>query len=118
VGQTWNEFGARLVQHFEAHKFDSLFEEHGRLTFFLMARATSGGKVKYSTSKIKEQKGLKSIDQLEFALIGTCIGLNSELLNKQEKRFHQSLCVPGYLNSAPSDRNSSAKALAKMLKSK
>ena len=115
VGRTWNEFGSRLVQHFKAEKFIGLFG-HGPINLFLLPRATPKGKVKAATEKIR-QGGLRSIRQLEFALIGTCLKLNPRLLNKQDATFHSSMHVAGYLDNGPEDRDfPAAQALSKLLK--
>ena len=67
---------------------------------------------------MKEIGRLKSIDRLEFALIGSCLAKNSDLLNAQEKVFHKWLTVPGYWNSHPDDYDDAALQLARMLGSK
>lgn len=116
VGRTWNEFGNRIVQHYKAKKFAWLIDEFGPITFFLLPRATPKGRVKSATEKVR-LNGLKSIRELEFMLIGTCLKLNPELLNKQEATFFNSLHVAGYIDNGPSDRNfPAAKALSKLLK--
>ena len=115
VGRTWNEFGSRLVQHYRARKFAPLFE-HGPVSFFLLPRATPKGRIRQGTEHIK-RGGLKSINQLEFALIGTCLKLNPALMNKQEATFHDSMHVAGYQDAGPVDRTfPAAQALSKLLK--
>ncbi len=114
VGRTWNEFGSRIMQHYKANKFAPLFA-HGAVNLFLLPRATPKGKVKSATDKVR-RAGLKSIRQLEFALIGTCLKLNPSLLNKQEATFHSSMHVAGYIDNGAEDRNfPAAKALSKLL---
>ena len=116
VGKTHNGFGIRLKRHFFDGPFKTAYERNGNLSLFLIARASPNGRLK-ERKKGQPVKQLKSIDQLEFALIGTCLVQDPELLNKQEKTFHQSIIVPGYLNS-PSREDKSAKSLAKLLGTK
>ena len=115
VGRTWNEFGRRIIRHYKDKKFVKLFA-HGPVNLFLLPRSTRKGKVKATTEKVRRD-GLKSIRQLEFALIGTCLKLNPALLNKQESTFHNSMHVAGYIDKGPKDRNfPAAKALSKLLR--
>jgi len=116
VGQTWNSFGTRIVQHYRDKKFAKLIDRFGTLQFFLLPRATQKGRVRWSSSRIKSDRGLKSIDQLEFALIGTCLKLNSHLLNKSESRFHKTFYVPGFIEPTPIKPEPAARALSKLLK--
>jgi hypothetical protein len=74
-------------------------------------------KLKKVASKMRESnKGMKSINELEFALIVSCIELNTNLINKSKSGFHRTLHVPGYWNSPAHERDASAKKLAAMLK--
>jgi hypothetical protein len=119
VGKTDRGFGGRIRKHLDDHRFDGHISKSERLNLFLIARATSPKKLKKVTPKMREsKKGMKSINELEFALIGSCIGLNSDLLNKSESTFHTKLHVPGYWNSPVEERDAAAKKLAGMLKPK
>jgi hypothetical protein len=116
VGKTDKGFGRRLRNHLDAGKFHHLQSDSGPISVFLIARVTPSGRLKKKvTGRTRGRSGLKSIDRLEFALIGTCLLLNTDLMNKSEKNFHTSMHVPGYLNSPVSSRNKSATELAKML---
>lgn len=117
VGKTDRGFGGRIRNHLDAAIFDGSLSQGDRLNIFLIARATSPKKLKRVTPKMRaSKKGMKSINELEFALIGSCIELNPKLINKSESRFHRTLHVPGYLNSPAHERDASAKKLAAMLK--
>jgi hypothetical protein len=118
VGKTDNEFGKRLIQHFDGARFYKLAAERGPLSFFLIARVTPSGRLKKVTARMRETPGLKSIDRLEFALIGSCSSRNSELLNKREKSFHTIMHVPGYWNSSVEHYDDAARELAGMLKTR
>ena len=116
VGRTCNELGARIVQHYESNKFRKLLHQLGPLLFFLLPRATHRGHVIVPARKDRRDL-VKPIRQLEFALIGTCLNLNPELLNKQEATFHKAMHVPGYIDDGASDRDfSDEQALSKLLK--
>jgi hypothetical protein len=117
VGKTNRGFGGRFIDHFEAGRFDGSLSKGDRLNIFLIALATSPKRLKKVTSNMRDsQKGMKSIDKLEFALIGSCVELNPELINKREGRFLRTLHVPGYWNSPAHEHDASAKKLAVMLK--
>lgn len=117
VGKTDRGFGRRIRHHLDHDRFDGGLSEGDRLNIFLIAGATSSKKLKKVTPKMRDRKyGMKSIDALEFALIGSCIELNPKLMNKSERRFHGTLHVPGYWNSPAYERDASAKKLAAMLK--
>jgi hypothetical protein len=119
VGKTDRGFGGRIRKHLDDHRFDGHISKTDRLNIFLIARATSPKKLKKVTLKMREsKKGMKSINELEFALIGSCIELNPNLINKREGAFHMNLHVPGYWNSPAEERDASAKKLAAMLKTK
>ena len=49
------------------------------------------------TAPPKKLVKLKSIDRLEFLLIGECVRAGYDLLNIQEKRFHEGFHVAGIL---------------------
>ena len=115
VGKTDNSFGIRFSQH--RKRFASLFpESSGKVGVFLIARVTGTGKYKKVTDKMRESKGLKSIDRLEFALIGECLKRNQNLINLRERTFHKSLHVPGFANSARKKWDDAARQLAGMLR--
>jgi hypothetical protein len=117
VGKTDNGFGIRFKQHLRGARFASLFSKNSpAVKVFLIARVTSSAKLKRVTRKMREGKGMKSIDRLEFALIGSCLARNPDLVNKREKKFHGGLHVPGYWNSNPKNYDLAARKLAKMLK--
>ncbi len=118
VGKTDNEFGKRFMQHFKGLRFYKLLAERGPLSFFLIARITPTGKLKKVTDRMRERPGLKSIDRLEFALIGSCSSLNPELSNKREKSFHTIMHVPGYWNSSVENYDDAARELAAMLRTR
>ncbi len=116
VGKTDNGFGERIRHHFDVNKFDESLKVMKNLSLFLIAQATPSGRLKKATKRTPPGRGLKSIDRLEFALIGSCLTKNRDLLNIKDSTFHTSMRVPGYWNSAIEDQNESAKKLAKMLK--
>jgi hypothetical protein len=119
VGKTDRGFGGRIRKHLDLHRFDEHISTKQMLNIFLIARATSSKKLKKVTQKMREsKKGMKSINELEFALIGSCIELNGDLINKSESKFHRALHVPGYWNSPTEERDGAAKKLAAMLKPK
>ncbi len=113
VGQTYKTFWGRLNQHFKSHKFADLLSKRP-LEIFLIARRT-GKKFRFSTKKVCESRGLKSIDWLELQLIDHCRELNDQLLNIHEKAFHSGLLVPGFRDKG-FPREPAAKALGKILK--
>lgn len=82
VGKTKNEFGKRLIQHIRSGKFEELISEVGQLSLFLIAHVTNSGKIRKATQRTKDSAGIKAINQLEFALIGSCLSMNPNLLNK------------------------------------
>jgi hypothetical protein len=97
VGKTDRGFGGRIRKHLDNHKFDEHVSRQCRLNLFLIAKSTSSKKFKKVTLKMREsKKGTKSINELEFALIGSCIELNQNLINKSESTFHRTLRVPGF----------------------
>jgi hypothetical protein len=118
VGQTWKEFGSRILQHYKSRKFLQLIKRSGPLYVFLIPRATSKRKVRKSTPAIRKSRGLKSIDWLELQLIDRCLKLNPQLMNVSENRFHKSLYVPGFRDEGDVSREPAAKALRKLLKVK
>ncbi len=93
VGRTHREFGKRILQHFKSGRFREL-AQRGPLNFFLLARARDG--VVFKSSEARSEGSTRAVNYFEVMLIGTCIRLNAELLNKREKRFHLNLHVPGY----------------------
>lgn len=117
VGQTYKGFWERLDQHFKANKFAQLLDKSGTLELFLLPRSSPGGRVRWSTAKMRESRGLKSIDWLELQLIDHCLHLNPSLLNISEASFHKSLHVPGFRDKGTT-REPAAKALGKILKVK
>ena len=61
----------------------------------------------------------RSVERLEYALIGTCRTTNERLLNVQLKRFQEGLIVPGYIGDSPSSKlDESSQSLQKMLQRK
>ena len=117
VGKTDRGFFRRIRPFLDKERFAGSLSKGDRINIFLIAHATSSKKLKKVTPKMRDsQRGMKSIDQLEFALIGSCIELNPELINKRESRFLRTLHVPGYWNSPAQERDASAKKLAAMLK--
>jgi hypothetical protein len=117
VGKTDRGFGVRFRHHLDVGRFAGSLTKGDRLNIFLIAHATSPKRLKRVTPKMRDSKnGMKSINELEFALIGSCIELNPNLINKRESRFHRTLHVPGYWNSPAHERDASAKKLAAMLK--
>lgn len=117
VGKTDNGFGIRFKQHRNATKVRSIFRIKSKaVKVFLIARITSSGKLKKVTPRMKASEGLKSIDKVEFALIGSCLAVNPKIINTREKIFHTLLHVPGYLNSDPKNYDEAALQLANMLK--
>jgi len=114
VGRTNKEFGLRIMQHFKAAKFQKL-AENGPLMFFFLARAKDGRILKHGEAGGAENT--KAINHLELLLIGTCLKLNRDLLNRQQTRFHQNFHVAGYLDNGPSERDfPAAHALSRLLK--
>jgi len=113
VGKSDKNMGGRVFKHFNAF-LEDLYKKNGNLQFFLIPHITKQGRLKKSSKNGYR----KAIDRLEFALIGSCLGCNPKLLNKQEVTFHSNMKVPGYWNSPSTEHDSSAKALAKMLRTK
>lgn len=119
VGKSDLGFGSRFRQHpiFQVIGRES---PNGDLYLFMLVRVTPKGKsmraakTQADPGRLKIRK-LKSIDRLEYALIGTCLKLNANLLNEKLKRFHEGLVVPGYLPNPNQDQEDSAQQLAKML---
>lgn len=119
VGKSNRSFGSRLNKH---SIFTTLAKNYPKddLCIFLIARVTTArGDYKTATRKVVrdgvELQKLKSIDRLEFALIGTCLTLNKNLLNEQNKKFLEGLDVPGYLPNNGRYADHSATALSRML---
>jgi hypothetical protein len=114
VGKTDKSFGLRFRQHLAGgRKLAPLFKmKVVAIKVFVIALVTSAGKLK---RKLSAAGFVRSIDRLEFALIGTCLSKNKNLINSKEKAFHTGLHVPGYLNSDPKNYDESALQLAKML---
>jgi hypothetical protein len=117
VGKTVNSFGKRFLEHYGSNKFHHLFSEKSSVHVFLIPRITGKGKFVKSTAKLKKS-GLPSIDRLEFALIGSCLAQNSELINVRDATLHKTFHVPGYWNSKPKDFDNAARELATMLGTK
>jgi hypothetical protein len=113
VGKTDKGFGIRFRQHLAGRKLAPLFEmKVVAIRVFVIALVTSAGKLK---RKLSAAGFVRSIDRLEFALIGSCLEKNKNLINTKEKVFQKGLHVPGYLNSEPKNYDESAQQLAKML---
>lgn len=111
VGKTdKRSFGKRLKEHFDSGMLERLFGQFGKIYFFLIPRVTPTGKIKKPNGKV-----LDSINHLEFALIGTCLLQNPDLLNKKQRVFHANFQVPGYINRDVKNENKSAKHFADML---
>jgi len=110
VGKTDRSFGHRLKQHFDGEMLDALFHEHGKFYFFLIARVTPAGRIRKPSGRPSN-----TIDRLEYQLIGTSLSKNPDLLNKQLKKNHTKLRVPGYINRDTKTENRSAKLFAEML---
>jgi len=111
VGKTdKRSFGHRLKEHIDGEKVEPLFHQFGKVYFFLIARLTPGGRMKKPSSK-----GSNTIDRLEYALIGTSLLKNPDLLNKTQRKSHANLRVPGYMNRDAKTENKSAKLFAEML---
>jgi hypothetical protein len=126
VGKTVQRFRTRVPQHLE-HLKELSSMRSSKVVVFLIARVTAKtGGFKKPSRKVtapkdgakSERRSLKSIDHLEFALIGSCLIRNAELKNQQEKSFHKSLVVPGYVNDKGVKRTASANKLHKMLSGK
>lgn len=112
VGQTTDHFGKRVAYHMnkertELFKLDKKKDIH----LLLIALSTPSGKPKRKASNHDE----KAIDKLEFMLIGACLLKNPDLHNIQEKKFHESLTVPGFTNGDSKDSNAASHALRAML---
>jgi len=123
VGRSDRGFASRLNRHSIFEKIYSKVKR-GSLFLFLIARVTTKtGSLKKALRRHVESGDsfrsfsakLKSINRLEFALIGSCMAQNEDLLNLQEKAFHRGLIVPGYLNDSNETLTSPAEELGKML---
>ena len=111
VGKTdRRSFGHRRREHFDGEMLDALFHEHGKFYFFLIARVTPAGRIRKPSGRPSN-----TIDRLEYQLIGTSLSKNPDLLNKQLKKNHTKLRVPGYINRDTKTENRSAKLFAEML---
>jgi len=118
VGKTVNGFGKRFYQHLNGDRFRKLFSKNSStVRVFLIPRVTSGAKFKKATKKLKE-KGLRSTNLLEFALIGACLVKNNDLMNSKEVTLHKLFHVPGFWNSSPKNYDGAARQLARMLGTK
>jgi len=108
-------FKGRFWEHYHNDFYARLNETapNGKLVGFLLARMNAGGR-SFRTARASD---LKSINMLEFLLIGACLTCNESLLNASEKAFHRGFHVPGYLNKKPGKPNKAAQAFAEMLNS-
>ncbi len=123
VGKSNRGFANRLNRHSIFSDIPKQYDGKS-LFLFLIARVTSE-REEYRTARptvvktaLGERRGsqkLRTIDELEFALIGTCLSINPNLLNKHEKSFLNSLRVPGYRNDSDQDLDQSARSLRDML---
>lgn len=112
VGRTFRQFGSRLKEHFEGYRFVEL-AGYGEVMFFFLALVRNGVIVQRRPNENQKH----AIRYLELLLIGTSLKLNPQLLNKQQKRFHQDLHVAGYIDNGPAERDfPAAQALSKLLK--
>ena len=113
VGQTSAHFGVRVAEHMnkertELFKLDKKKDIH----LLLIALSTPSGKPKRKASNTD----MKTLDKLEFILIGACLLKNPGLRNQQFKKFHESLTVPGFTNGDSKDSNAASRALRALLK--
>ena len=124
VGKTERGFRRRFLEHVKHGTAFNPVAEHaynGHLQVFLLVRKNSTGHFAkahpYPASRptVAKKKRHKSIDRLEFALIGACYVKNKKLLNVSQRTFHATLHVPGFLNSAGKPSNA-ARLLKSMLK--
>jgi hypothetical protein len=77
----------------------------------LIAKRTSVGRF------AKPRKGgIGEIRALENLLIGICLLRTSRLLNVKQTKHLKRIVVPGYMNEKPGARSTSAKSLAKLLR--
>jgi hypothetical protein len=123
VGRTYVGFRNRFSAHLKGETaFDRIseFAPNGSLYVFLIARLNESGK--FTRPRYRKVNGkhkvvsFKTIERLEFALIGSCLLRNKNLINTSEKTFHSGLSVPGYLNDKSGPPAASARTLAAMLK--
>jgi hypothetical protein len=118
VGKTYSGFNSRFRQHLKGKVFGGIekIPKGGKVKIFLLVRgSTKTGKFK---TRVKRGKTVKSIDILEFMLIGSCQKLNPDLLNTSQAAFHRGFQIPGYMNDKKSKRNPAAKELAIALRVK
>jgi len=92
----------------ELFKLDKKKDIH----LLLIALSTPSGKPKRKASNTD----MKTLDKLEFILIGACLLKNPGLRNQQFKKFHESLTVPGFTNGDSKDSNAASRALRALLK--
>jgi hypothetical protein len=95
VGKSDNGFKNRLSEKHHAYKLIARSQPNGSIYVFLLAKvsAKTGALNKPPKKKFFEygedfrarRKPRKSISKLEFLLIGSCLGRNSELVNAKEK---------------------------------
>jgi hypothetical protein len=128
VGKTDKGFARRFGEH-HAGRGENLFRRidkklpPGTLQVFLLARITPNGKfmkVKKLSAKAKTRgrikpKSLKSIDRLEFLLIGRALAKNPNLLNESQTIFHKEFHVPGFVDRENPSTSNAASALRRML---
>jgi hypothetical protein len=130
VGKSDKGFSRRFDEHSKG-RGENLYEKlakrmpTGDLQVFLIARLTPSEKfMKAKTaksktgSKRKRTKPVKSIDRLEFALIGTCLAKNQDLINRSQKTFHEDFHVPGYMEGNNPSESASATSLRRTLRVK
>jgi hypothetical protein len=117
VGKTIQGFRIRVPQHLEHLKTLSS-KRSTKVVVFLIAQIGSSSKFLKTTAKIKSERGLRSIDILEFVLIGACLAKNRKLINARDAKFHKLFHVPGYWNSKPRNYDDAARQLANMLGTK
>lgn len=116
VGKTDVGFGKRFRTHVRTQSaFNPIAGEapKGKLYVFLIARLNASGAFSGPPRKLHGNR--KSIDRVEFALIGSCYSVNRKLMNVSQKSFHAGICVPGYLGSKRGKPTKSAAELARML---
>jgi predicted GIY-YIG superfamily endonuclease len=130
VGKTDKGFSRRFDEHSRG-KGENLFTKlakempKGDLQVFLIARLTPSEKFmkpKKAKSKAGSQRHkitpVKSIDRLEFALIGTCLAKNPDLINRSQKTFHEDFHVPGYMEGNTPSKSTAARSLRRTLRAK
>jgi len=119
IGKTDSGFKKRLSSRHSLFTLANETYTPRRLRIFFLARmkAEHGPFLRANKRPSGHKRvGLKSIKELEFLLIGKCVGARFELLNTQEKNFHEGLKVAGVFGKTSAGDEDAAATVSQMFR--